>query len=464
MTGQKKISGAVDFPAFEIIMHENTKPGGRSLRHLIHLLAALAIWSTAATAHELQPAIADLTAVDGRATVSLSFNAEALVSGVDLDGVADTNDTDASDRVDALRALTPDELSPQIEAFLPELLSGLNLRAGDAPIALEMTALTIPEIGNIELPRESVIVLEGSYPLASETLQADWPARFGNLVLRQQGVEDPYTGYLTSGASSDLIPVAGGVKMSAGEAFVTYIPVGFDHILPKGLDHILFVLGLFFLSASVGTLLWQISAFTFAHTVTLALGALGYVTIPGSIVEPLIAASIVYVAIENVVTDKLNKWRPVIIFGFGLLHGLGFASVLQEFGLPASQFVPALIGFNIGVEIGQLTVIALAFLLVYVALQVDRGRIDETFGMLFYAVLAILFAIGGLIFDTPEFVEVMGASAKVFLWPLAGLSVLCGLSAYELDKLEAYRRFVAIPASVAVAAVGAYWFVERVFL
>ena len=120
------------------------------------------------------------------------------------------------------------------------------------------------------------------------------------------------------------------------------------------------MLGLFLLSTQLGPLLWQVSAFTLAHTVTLALGAMGLVTISGSIVEPLIAASIVYVAFENILARGLTRWRPFVVFGFGLLHGLGFASVLGEFGLPEAQFIPALIGFNVGVEVGQLTVIALA--------------------------------------------------------------------------------------------------------
>ena len=104
------------------------------------------------------------------------------------------------------------------------------------------------------------------------------------------------------------------------------------------------------------------TAFTLAHTVTLALGALEIVRIPGDIVEPLIALSIVYVGVENVLSSKMQPWRPVVVFGFGLLHGLGFASVLADFGLGASHFVPKLIGFNIGVEIGQLAVIAAAWL------------------------------------------------------------------------------------------------------
>jgi hypothetical protein len=144
-----------------------------------------------------------------------------------------------------------------------------------------------------------------------------------------------------------------------------YIVQGFVHILPLGLDHILFVLALFLFAKSFSTLLWQVSAFTLAHTITLALGIYGIVQLPSSIVEPLIALSILYVALENVYRAKsttVSHTRMPVIFAFGLLHGLGFASVLSDVGLPESQYALSLISFNIGVELGQLSVIVIAFL------------------------------------------------------------------------------------------------------
>lgn len=143
-----------------------------------------------------------------------------------------------------------------------------------------------------------------------------------------------------------------------------YFLLGFEHILPKGFDHILFVLGLFLLSTRTAALLWQVTAFTAAHTLTLALATVGVVRLPPEIVEPLIALSIAYVGVENVLTPKLHAWRPALVFGFGLLHGMGFAGVLSELGLPEGQFTAALLSFNVGVETGQLAVITLAFALV----------------------------------------------------------------------------------------------------
>lgn len=350
-------------------------------------------------AHEVQPTVADLAVVEGQLVLDLRVNLEALLAGIDLDSVADTDNAENAGDYDDLRSLP----AARIADRAPELLAGWNalplLSVDGAAVALDSAAITVPKDVDPELPRASAWRLVADLPGRASQVQVTWPEGAGALVLRQQGVAEPYTGYLAGGGTSPEITVSGGDAQNGLETFVGYVPVGFDHILPKGLDHILFVLGLFFLSTRLRPLVWQVSAFTLAHTVTLALGALGWVNVPGAIVEPLIAASIVYVAVENIFHSGLNRWRPLVIFGFGLLHGLGFASVLGEFGLPAGQFVPALIGFNIGVELGQLTVIAIAFVLVG--------------------------------------------------WVM---------------KRDWYRRAIAVPASCVIAAVGAYWFVERVFL
>ncbi|MBL8830075.1 MAG: HupE/UreJ family protein [Planctomycetaceae bacterium] len=143
-----------------------------------------------------------------------------------------------------------------------------------------------------------------------------------------------------------------------------YAVLGFEHILPLGLDHILFVLGLYLLSPRWQPLLWQVTMFTLAHSITLALSSLQIVSLPGAVVEPLIALSITVVAIENLLTTEMHRWRLPLVFGFGLLHGLGFAGVLGELGLPQDEFLTALVTFNVGVECGQLTVIGLAALAV----------------------------------------------------------------------------------------------------
>lgn len=367
------------------------------------LSRALVLWftlSSLAVAHEVLPSIADITQTDATLTFEVRLAVEGIIAGINLTETADTNDAPEAATYDDLRSLTPADLADRFTQFWPQMAQNITIRADDTALPLTLIAILVPADAADEISRISTLRFSALLPENASSVEVGWSAEYGALVLRQLGVDKPYDGYLEAGALSDPITLSGGGQAGQLQTFFNYIPVGFDHIVPKGLDHILFVLGLFFLSTSIRPLLWQITAFTLAHTVTLALGALGYVNIPGSIVEPIIAASIVYVAVENILTDGLSRWRPLVVFCFGLLHGLGFASVLGEFGLPENAFVPALIGFNLGVEFGQLTVIAIAFALVGYWF---RGK----------------------------------------LW---------------------YRSRVAVPASAGIAAVGAYWFVERVFL
>ncbi|MDB4332807.1 HupE/UreJ family protein [Akkermansiaceae bacterium] len=148
-----------------------------------------------------------------------------------------------------------------------------------------------------------------------------------------------------------------------------WVKSGFEHILPKGLDHILFILGLFLLVPKMKPLLAQSLAFTVAHSITLALLVLGVITVPGRLVEAAIALSIAYVGLENLWVKELKRRRLVFVFALGLLHGMGFASVMQELDLPSGSLLKPLIGFNIGVELGQITVLLAAFALTFWALE-----------------------------------------------------------------------------------------------
>ncbi|WP_291842413.1 HupE/UreJ family protein [Maricaulis sp.] len=155
------------------------------------------------------------------------------------------------------------------------------------------------------------------------------------------------------------------VEQTVWDVIALYLRQGYLHILPKGLDHILFVLALFFASTRMKPLIWQITAFTLAHTLTLGLATLGYVRLDPAIVEPIIALSIAFVAIENLVFRDMTRWRPAIVFAFGLFHGLGFAGVLAEYGLPQDQILPSLLSFNVGVEAGQLTIVSVCWLVLH---------------------------------------------------------------------------------------------------
>jgi HupE / UreJ protein len=247
------------------------------------------------------------------------------------------------------------------------------------------------------------LVLTGTIPPGSRAFTWSNAVRLGTymLTLKSEGQENDERQWLENGNESAPFALAAAiVPPTRAQVVRTYLALGFTHILPKGADHILFVLGIFLLSTRLKPVLLQVTAFTVAHTITLALTTYGVVSLSRAIVEPLIALSIAYVAIENVTTTELKPWRLALVFAFGLLHGMGFAGVLAELGLPRSEFVPALLSFNLGVEAGQLTVIGIALVL---------------FGLPF-------------------------------------------------RKKAWYRSRIVVPASITIAAVGFYWSVQRVLI
>mgnify|MGYP002630174809 CR=1 FL=1 len=198
-------------------------------------------------------------------------------------------------------------------------------------------------------------------------LQFRFPLDVGEVILTtiQPNVEWVVTGELSRPVGLNMGSETSSTAGNRLSSILGYLRIGFIHIVPRGLDHILFVVGLFLLAPRIRPLLIQVSAFTVAHTITLALSVLGVFSLPLSIVEPLIALSIALVAFENIITDRIHPWRPVLVFLFGLLHGLGFAGVLGGIGLPQGDFLWALILFNVGVEIGQLVVLMGVFALCF---------------------------------------------------------------------------------------------------
>jgi hypothetical protein len=370
---------------------------------LLACLAVAGLMPHSASAHEMRPIIASLKPLaDGSYHLTLQGNFEALLAGIGAEH-DDTSESPNATLYNQLRALPEDQLSDRLAAMTSDLTDGLTLTAdtgGAADIALQ--TITVPPVGDPALARISTLTFTAVLPAATPRTSWQWQTAFGDSILR---VEDPagvvtYSAYIKTGGSSDAFALTGAQALSLFQVARNYMGIGFDHIVPRGLDHILFVLGLFLLSTHWRPLLAQVTAFTVAHTVTLALGLLQIVSLPTSIVEPLIAVSIVYVALENTLVSTLHRWRPVVVFGFGLLHGLGFAGFLGDIGLPTNAFVTGLISFNIGVELGQLTVIALAY-------------------------------------------------AAVGLW---------------WGNASWYRRLVVLPGSLAIAAIGCWWVVERTLL
>jgi hypothetical protein len=375
----------------------------RRIWSVLGLLCALVAISLPAKAHEIRPSIADFALLEeGRYELKVQANLEAMMTGIGAQH-SDTDEAENAGAYNTLRLLEPAELRKRFTAFEPRLRELFKLDFGTGAVEPDTILVNVPEVGDTDLARDSTLVFSGALPEGASTLTWRWPQAFGASVIRMmpaEGVAEGYSAYLSAGEVSGAIPLTGADPRAFLEVVWEYIVIGFTHILPKGLDHILFVVGLFLLSTKLSALIWQVSAFTLAHTVTLALGVLGYVSISPAIVEPLIALSIAYVAIENILTDKLHKWRPVIVFCFGLLHGLGFAGVLAEIGLSQSYFITGLIAFNVGVELGQLAVIAICF-------------------------------------------------ALVGIW---------------FGRKPWYRRLIVIPASVLIAVIALWWVYERIFL
>lgn len=339
---------------------------GRAVGILALLIVMFAVRS--ACAHDLEFTGADLRLEeDGRFALVVTCHPDAVYAGR---GPQDSVPDSAYERFSGMDA----EWKSARRSFLVDYFGERAVVLFDG-VAVA-TAVSFPDEGNDET-RSLVdgkwfgyrVTLSGRVPMGAARLAVRLAPEFSpvRLTISLSGSAESTVQTLVGGETSSTIALAQARQVrpqSMGQVTWRYLVLGYTHILPEGLDHILFVVGLFLLSQKMSALLWQISAFTVAHTITLALASLGIVRLSSGIVEPLIALSIAYVGIENLCTKRLMPWRPAVVFGFGLLHGMGFAGVLTTIGLPEDQFVPALVSFNVGVEIGQLSVITGALLIV----------------------------------------------------------------------------------------------------
>jgi hypothetical protein len=319
------------------------------------LLTLLLLLSGGAGAHEIGTTQVRLTLQrDLTWSASITTAPQATVNKLEAEaGEPRSSDLDAV----ALRA--------RLESFRPILARHVDIQFDGVPSppAISIAALEAP--ADLSSPAYVVLTATGTIPRDAKTVTWRYGLSYATYALVLAAAGDgsgTVTEWIDGGAASRPLPVFADLRPpSRGEVIVQYLRLGFLHIVPRGLDHILFVLGLFLLNTRLGPILWQVTAFTVAHSITLALTMYGVVSLSPRVVEPLIALSVAYVAIENIATSRLTPWRPVLVFAFGLLHGMGFADVLMELRLPPGEFIPALISFNAGIELGQLTVIAVAF-------------------------------------------------------------------------------------------------------
>jgi hydrogenase/urease accessory protein HupE len=339
---------------------------------LFQILCLLLGLLGAAQADIVKPALVEISAnTKGEVNIEVRASIEALLTGINA-RYKNTQDAPTAEEYDELRVLQADRLAIEFEPFKQEFLDQIYLKADDIPVPLEIVDVTIPEPGYTKVPRISVINLRGDIDQSATSLQWYYPASFGDNAVRVRQVDEDnelwhwseWQWLRKDEASEPFSLEEVFTQRPIAEVVLSYVFIGFEHIVPKGTDHILFIIGIFLLSTRMKPLLWQVTMFTVAHTLTLALSMKGYINLPANIVEPLIALSIAYVGIENIFAHSLHKSRLVLVFLFGLLHGMGFAGVLAEFGMPPNAFATALISFNVGVELGQIAVIILMYLLV----------------------------------------------------------------------------------------------------
>jgi len=322
-----------------------------------------------AVADVVKPALVEIRVnTNGTYRIEVRASIEALLTGINA-RYKNTRDAPNAAEYDELRTMQATDLATAFKPFESGFTSQLALNFDAERVPLTVTRVEIPEPGYTKVPRISVIYLEGKVDRSVASVTWYYPARFGDNAVRVRQIDESNEIWHWSewqwlrkdehSAPFSLTEVFTRQPITA--VIKTYIVLGFEHILPKGLDHILFILGIFLLSVHLRPLLWQVTMFTVAHTLTLGLSMAGLISLPANIVEPLIALSIAYIGIENITAHSLHKSRLLIVFCFGLLHGMGFASVLSDFGMPTDAFVTALVSFNVGVELGQLTIILLAF-------------------------------------------------------------------------------------------------------
>jgi hypothetical protein len=302
--------------------------------------------------------------VDGRAlTLAMSLRELWVPAGATL---GDTLMLDAKLPPDARELVV--RVGNGFRALVVSVEEPRDARAGDGL----HSALVLG--GNVSPPYRFVGALENGWKPGP-------PSQFDTVALAHRSSPD---GGVSPPAPALVAPGGGFERPSTLTVARQYVWLGIVHIVPGGLDHMLFVLGLVLgAGRRARRLVLLLSLFTVAHTITLALGALGWLVLPGAVVEPMIALSIAFVGVENALALRRGregaptvlKYRPFVVLAFGLLHGAGFAGALMEAGIPRETFVVSLLSFNVGVELGQLLVAGVGFGLLLLAARFPRGEV-----------------------------------------------------------------------------------------
>lgn len=321
----------------------------RSLRWIGFALALL--WPAVVLAHATTTALARIELVDNKLRYALSIGLpEVPVESAERLKAAANGDRAAAERI-----------AGHARQTLSVELGGARCRMGAVRIG---GAGANDARGTIEID----FTCEAAHGRLE--IVEDWRALLGEHYQTLANIRTS-NGETQVTIEETLRRIAIDVDRPVATGWLDFITLGIEHII-TGYDHLLFLVALLATARGAWSVVRIVTAFTLAHSVTLSLAVLDIVTIPGRIIEPLIAASIVWVALENLIVEEPGRRRWIWAFGFGLVHGFGFASALGELGLQGPAIARALVGFNLGIEIGQLLFVA-AFMPALILLQRGRG-------------------------------------------------------------------------------------------
>ncbi len=331
------------------------------------------------SAHEIKPAVIEFSQVNNHIKLILKFNAEAFLADIDASIHKETKESPNSNLYDDLRLLSSEKLKEEILNANDKIKNSIFLKTSHNTLNLKVVDVVVLEEADIEKVRYSEILIQSEIENVKKSITFEAQKSLGPLIFRyfsnaEGNEKKPKSQWLLAGAKTKPINIYSD-KIDNKNLIISAIWNGIIHIIPFGFDHILFVLGLFFFSYNIRPLLIQVTTFTVAHSITLILGSLGYVNISSSIIEALIAASIIWIGVENLFRKNINFSRTGVIFCFGLLHGLGFATMFNQIGLEGSDYFLNLLSFNIGIEIGQIATLIPLIILIPIFNKISWYRI-----------------------------------------------------------------------------------------
>ena len=331
-------------------------------------------------ADALKPALVEVTFFENkRMEMAFQVSLEAILANISTEA-KDTTNSPNGDYYDELRVLEPEALFERFADFENEYLRSLTLFVDGEAVTPRRQSHSVDIIGYAKRPRNAQLIYEATLTQEPSSLYWKYNKTYGDSAFRYRFFQqDAYTWkpwiWLTKDKDTGVIDLKGERIYSSFDRFVEFLSIGFDHVIPLGFDHILFIVGMAMASISVLGLVGLVSSFTLAHTITIGLSMYGLVAVSPSIIEPLIALSIAYIAIENLFAKQHLKRKTIVVFFFGLLHGLGFAEMLKSFSMTKDNFLTTLIGFNVGVEIAQICIVLSVMAMLFVLRKIKFSRL-----------------------------------------------------------------------------------------